>query len=81
MCFCCFFIFANFCRQWYLCKFLILGDLSTHLFGLDYTGPPNPSRSTAKVGFFKTLFFKKLLENVALTLFIYVCVYTSTDTL
>ena len=24
----------NFCRQWHLCKFLILGDLSTHLFFL-----------------------------------------------
>ena len=29
--FCC---LLNFWRQWQLCKFIILGDLSTHLFGL-----------------------------------------------
>ena len=29
----------NFCRQWYLCKFLILGGLSNHQFGLAFPCP------------------------------------------
>ena len=29
----------NFCRQWQLCMFLILGLLSTHLFGLVFSCP------------------------------------------
>ena len=29
----------TFCRKWHLCKFLILGDLSTYLFGLVFPCP------------------------------------------
>ena len=36
----------NFCWQWHLCKFLILGDLSTHLFGLVL---PRPTSEKMKV--------------------------------
>ena len=66
----------NFCKQWHLCKFLILGDLTTHLFRenegwLQQTTPPP---SSIKVGFFKTSFFKKQLKNVAQGLFVHACV-------
>ena len=58
----------NFCREWHLCKFLILEELSAHLFGLtfpcptskkiglEFTGHP---LSSIKVGFFETLFLEK----------------------
>ena len=75
----------NFCKQWHLCKFLILGDLTTHLFGLVFPRPtsekmrvgsnrPPPPPSSIKVGFFKTSFFKKQLKNVAQGLFVHACV-------
>ena len=53
-----------FYRQWHLCKFLNLGDLSTHLFGLVFLHPtsekmrvavhqtPPLSVSSINVGFF-----------------------------
>ena len=78
----------NFSLQWHLCKFLILGDLSTHLFGLVF-----PCRNPRKWGlgstgllppwwdFLKLCFFKKIVKSFAEPLFIYICVYTSTDTL
>ena len=80
----------NFCRQWLLCRFFSLGDLSTHLFGLVF--PCHTSEemmvwvhrtplSSIKVGFFKALFSKKLFKHVVQALFIYVCTYTSTGTL
>ena len=78
----------NFCREWWhLCKFLILGDLSPHLFGLIF---PCPTSEKIRVGFhrthlssikgrfFKTLFFEKQFKKVTQALFIYFCVYTST---
>ena len=37
----------NFCKQWHLCKFLILGDLTTHLFGLVF---PRPTSEKMRVG-------------------------------
>ena len=39
--------FLNFCRQWHLYKFLILGDLSIHLFGLAF---PSPTSKKMRVG-------------------------------
>ena len=72
----------NFCREWHLCKFLILGDLSPHLFALIFLCPtsekmrvgPSPL-SCIKVGFFKTLFFEKQLKKVAQKLFICLCLH------
>ena len=73
----------NFFREWHLCKFLILEDLSPHLFGLILPCPTSKrglsestgtSFSSIKVGSFKTLLFKKQLKKVAQALFIYVCV-------
>ena len=65
----------KFSRQWHLCKFLILGHISTHLFGLVFPSPtsrkmsvgstapshspPPPTLTTIKVEFLKTLFLKK----------------------
>ena len=52
----------NFCRQWYVCKFHILGDLSNHLFGLVFPCPTSEKIRVGvhwtplysiKVGFFK----------------------------
>ena len=37
----------NFGKQWHLCKFLILGDLATHPFGLLF---PCPTSEKMKVG-------------------------------
>ena len=50
----------NFCRQWHLYKFLILGDLSTDLFGLLFLQPTSekigvgvgPTLSSINLGFF-----------------------------
>ena len=87
VCFCVFFSYLiNFCRQWHLCEYLILGDLSTHLLGLVFSCLTSAKMRiwvphSIKVGFFKSLFFKKLLKNVAQAPFVYVCVYTSTGTL
>ena len=66
----CFFFFfpylLDFCRQWHLYKFLILGDLSTYLFGLVFLCPTSKKTrvgvhwtplGSIKVGFLKTLFF------------------------
>ena len=41
----------NFCRQWHLCKFLILVDLSIKVL--------NTKDLSIKVGFFKSLLLKK----------------------
>ena len=37
----------NFCMQWHLCKFLILGDVYNHLFGLVF---PCPTSKKMRVG-------------------------------
>ena len=37
----------NFCMQWQLCKFLILGDTYNHLFGLVF---PCPTSKEMRVG-------------------------------
>ena len=55
-----FWYLLNFCRQWHLCKFLILGDLSTDLFGLLFLQPTSekigvgvgPTLSSINLGFF-----------------------------
>ena len=70
----------NFCKLWHLCKFRILGELFTHLFGLVFPCPTSDKMSglplrSIKVVFFKFFFFKKIVKNVAQALFIYVCVY------
>ena len=70
----------NFCKLWHLCKFRILGELFTNLFGLVFPCPTSDKMSglplrSIKVVFFKFFFFKKIVKNVAQALFIYVCVY------
>ena len=40
-------VFSYFCREWHLRKFLILGDLSRHLFGLI---SPCPTSEKMRVG-------------------------------
>ena len=63
--FLCFFSYLiNFCRQWHLCEYLILGDLSTHLLGLVFSCLTSDKMRiwvphSIKVRFFKSLFFKK----------------------
>ena len=79
----------NFCMQWHLCKFLILGDVYNHLFGLVFPCPtskkmrvgviglpPPPAPiplSSIKVGFFKTMSLKKYFKTL-LWHFLYVSV-------
>ena len=65
--FCFFSYLPNCCRQWQLCKFLILGVLSTERFGLVF------SRSASE----------KMRVGVPppQAHFLYVCVYTSKGTL
>ena len=67
-------------RQWYLLKFLILGELSTYLLGLTFpcltsekmrVGVQRTSLSSIKVAFFKTFFLKKKFKKIAQALFIY----------
>ena len=84
-----FWYLLNFCRQWLLCKFLILGNLSTHLFGLVFRHPtseemrvgvhrtPPPPSVVLRWDFFKvgTLFFKKQFKNFAQALFVYMFVF------
>ena len=68
-----------------LCKFLILEDFSVsfrfpvfHFRENEGWDPPDPNHSPSfplssiKMGFFKILFFKKYLKNVAQSLFTYV---------
>ena len=79
----------NFCRQWHLCKFLILGDLSTDLFGLVFLHPTSkkigvgvgPTLSSINLGFFKTLFFKIVKNSLFCSLqsnwhFLYMFMFT-----
>ena len=66
----------NFCMQWHLCKFLILGDVYNHLFGLVFPCPtskkmrvgviglPPTPLSSIKVGFFKTMSLKKYFKTL-----------------
>ena len=61
----------NFCRQWHLSKFLILGDLSTHLFGLILSSP-NPKKLKVGVPTFYLCLYLHIhrhpLDNLALHL-------------
>ena len=53
---CFFFVFSyllGLCRQWHLCKFLILGDLSTHLFYLVFLCPTSENM---RVGVHQVIF-------------------------
>ena len=70
----------NFCRQWYLCKFLILGDLSTHPF-VWFSFPvlhfqenriSPPSSVVLKWGFLKLCFLKNSLK---IYIYIYIYIY------
>ena len=73
----------NFCRQWYLCKFLILGDLSTHLFvwfsfpvpHFQENGIPPPSSVVLKWEFLKLCFLKSSLKMLLRLLYIYIYIY------
>ena len=73
----------NFCRQWYLCKFLILGDLSTHLFVWFSFPVPHfqenrispPSSVVLKWEFSKLCFLKNSLKMLLKLLFIFIYIY------
>ena len=78
----------NFCREWLLCKFLFLGDLSPHLFDLIFLCPTSqkmrrlgtignhpPSSLVLRCDFLKHCFLKKIVKKGCSGTF-YICLFT-----